>query len=133
MKYKTKIDVGLIAIIAISFGLASFSVVIEENYIALGALVLIAFALIALFQSTYYGIEDRNLIIRAGFLINKKIPIENITHIKETRNPISAAALSLDRLQIKHSKGKTLVSPKLKKEFIAALLAINPKIVVVYK
>lgn len=76
--------------------------------------------LIPMFNMKYILYPDHLLIICIG---KERIPYRNITSMKETHNPLSSAALSLDRLQIDYkmaggSNNMILISPKRKKEFI---------------
>jgi hypothetical protein len=74
-------------------------------------------------------VHDNRLIIRCGFLYRKEVDIQSIQRIKETGNPLSSPAISLDRLEIRYGKsGWVLVSPKGKKGFIAALKSLNSAI-----
>lgn len=82
---------------------------------------------------TFYEIEGNVLCIKAGFFINQNIQIHEIKSIKETNNPLSAPAMSLDRLMIKTANTSSLISPKRKGEFIAHLLKLNPAIELIYR
>lgn len=87
-----------------------------------------------MFLTTYYTIEGDVLSVRCGFLTNIKIDIAGITRIKETSDPTSAPATSLDRLRIEYGKGKTvLISPKEKQAFIDKILNLNGGVEVKYK
>ncbi|MBE2281333.1 MAG: PH domain-containing protein, partial [Ignavibacteriaceae bacterium] len=82
---------------------------------------------------TKYTIEDKNLIIESGFIHNSKIAISTIKKISETNSILSSPATSLDRLEIIHgNESRVLISPKEKKEFIDALVHINPDICLLY-
>jgi hypothetical protein len=82
-----------------------------------------------LFLSTRYLVQDHFLIIQVGFLYQKKIDILSIKRVRPSRNPLSAPATSLDRLEIRHGKsGFELISPKDKNGFIQLLKSINPGI-----
>jgi Bacterial PH domain len=82
-----------------------------------------------LMTSTYYVIDHQQLKIKSGFLVNLTIHIDHIHEIKETKNPLAAPALSLDRLAIYYNKADVvLVSPKDKNGFIKHLSEISPQI-----
>lgn len=70
----------------------------------------------------YYEIGDALLIIRCGILIRLKIPLDSIEGARPTRNPLSAPAWSLDRLQIDYRKNDgvqyALISPEDKTGFM---------------
>lgn len=85
------------------------------------------------FTNTTYIIEDKTLRIKCGFLYNKKIDIERIKRVEESRSPLSSPAPSLDRLEIIYNKfDSILISPKDKGGFIDEVLKINPSIEVRY-
>jgi hypothetical protein len=55
--------------------------------------------------------------------------IQTIKEIKETRNPLSSPAASIDRLLIIYNRAdKVMISPKDKEAFINHLKSINPNI-----
>ena len=87
-----------------------------------------------LFYDTAYTIKGKELEIRFGFLYKQKIDITSIREIKETNNPLSSPAASLDRLDIRYGRsGSVLISPQRKEEFVNKLLKIHPEIVVKWK
>lgn len=90
------------------------------------------FFLVHTFRNTFYIIKDKTLIIHCGILYHSEIPIDSISKISETRNPLSSPAASLDRLDILYNK-KThvLISPLHKKEFIRDILGLNPAIEII--
>jgi hypothetical protein len=69
----------------------------------------------------YYEISPSELIVRCG-LMRWRIPLSSIQDARPTRNPLSAPAWSLDRVQIDYLKdGETrslLISPKDKSAFM---------------
>lgn len=87
-----------------------------------------------MFLTTYYTISGDELRIRCGFLMNIKISIATISRIKETNDPTSAPATSLDRLRIEYGNNKRmLISPKEKQAFIDMILSLNNAVEVKYK
>ncbi len=72
-----------------------------------------------------YTLYSTHLLISCGIYGKERVEYQLIRHMKETKNPISSAALSLDRLQIDYvEKGyhqTVLISPVRKKEFIERL------------
>ncbi len=103
---------------------------IVEDVWFMGLVLIPAVVFIAyIFLKTKYTITTDSLKVECGFLFNQQIKIDSIRQIKETNNPISSPALSLDRLEIKFDKyGSVLVSPKEKTGFIEHLQQINPAI-----
>lgn len=69
-----------------------------------------------------YVLYSDHLYVSCGIYGKVRVPYETICGIKETRNPISSAALSTDRIQIDYTENgisrMVLVSPRRKKEFI---------------
>jgi hypothetical protein len=96
-----------------------------------GALIvlLVGGFILHLFLNTFYRIENHTLHIKCGFLYNSTINIHEIKKIAATKNPLSAPATSLDRIEVLYGKnGFCLLSPKDKKSFVADILAINPAV-----
>ena len=86
------------------------------------------------FINTFYTIRDKHLIVKCGFFVNEAIKIETIKKVTETRNLISSAAASLDRLEILYNKyNSILISPKEKMEFIQHLQKLNPGIEIKFR
>ena len=126
--FKSKIDLWIGFIIAVSaFLCAAISlplllsssianVLIAVLILGLGS----AFPIWLLF-STNYSTNEKDLLIKCG-PFRWVVPLATITSVKETKNPLSSPALSLDRLQISYQSGKSImVSPKDKQRFISAI------------
>ena len=97
----------------------------------LGALFLglLLLFIIHMFSTTYYTIEGDSLKIKCGFLYTQTLPIATIRKIESTRNPLSAPALSLDRLEIRYGTwDSVLVSPRDQRAFAQHLKEVNPTI-----
>ena len=75
----------------------------------------------------YYKITSDELVVRCGLLVNQRIPLSSIVLVQSTRNPLSAPALSLDRLRLAYViQGRekfTLISPRDKSAFLRDLAA----------
>ena len=127
--YKSKIGLEIIIpiLIILAFG---FKNIISEPKVAPIILLILVLAFITfLLTSIKYTIENQNLNIKAGFLINQNINIMNIESIKKSKNILSSPAASLDRIEIiENNKNSILISPKNKIEFIEELKKINPQI-----
>ena len=129
MRFSSKVDGWLVPVLLLTFvGLvaALIGVLIEPapwpiRIFTAVMVVLVTFLLISIFRNTWYQVGDTELRIVSGpFRWN--IPLEDIVDIKPSRNPLSAPALSMDRLKISYGKRKfMLVSPSNKDGFIAAL------------
>ncbi len=126
--YKSKIGLELLVPLLGILGMAAYRVISAADW--LGMLIIslaMAFSGYVLLTISY-RITGTTLIVKCGVLIHETIEIGDITQLRQTYNPTSAPAASLNRLEITHSKGFVLVSPKDKQTFISDLLAINPAI-----
>lgn len=74
----------------------------------------------------YYEIASGQLIIRCGRLNRQQIPLNSIEEVAATRNPLSAPAWSLDRLEISYQRDGendvALISPQDKMAFMRELV-----------
>jgi len=76
---------------------------------------------ISILVSTTYRITDGSLGISCGFF-KWKIPLQDISRIEPTTDPISSPALSLNRIRIEYGQAKSvLISPFNKEEFLRDL------------
>jgi hypothetical protein len=103
----------------------------HEQWIVLMILVPTALLMLLLLYNTYYVFEEEYLKCVVGFYV-QKIRYENIKSLKKTRNFLSSAALSADRIEIKEKNkgyimGTTYISPKNKDEFFEELRQYCPK------
>lgn len=81
----------------------------------------VAALMIWLLLGTHYTVE-RGIIRIVSGPFRWKIPIDEITSVSETRNPLSSPALSLDRLAIRYGKRRRImVSPADKAGFLKAI------------
>lgn len=127
--YHSKLDWWL-GIILIASCLLPLYLFVDEfikngniDWTLLGTEIFIAALFIPLFRTRYIMYPDHLVVICFG---KERIPYRYITGVKETHNPLSSAALSLDRLQIDYTNDKgghnmILISPKPKKEFMQRL------------
>ena len=129
MEFKSKVDLWLAAVLWGSVALCFFPVFLEDGLIiglAIGSPM--AIFIFLLWINTKYYIRDEHLVIK-GVLKDTLIPIVSITSVNSTRNPSSAPALSMDRLEINYGNFNfVLISPLEKEHFMEELLKINPKI-----
>ena len=129
MEFKSKVDLWLAAVLWGSVALCFFPVFLEDGLIiglAIGSPM--AIFILLLWINTKYYIRDEHLVIK-GVLKDTLIPIVSITSVNSTRNPSSAPALSMDRLEINYGNFNfVLISPLEKEHFMEELLKINPKI-----
>ncbi len=69
-----------------------------------------------------YVLYSEHLLVSCGLYGKIRVPYEAISNMKETHNPLSSAALSLDRIQIDYAENgvhhMVLISPVRKREFM---------------
>lgn len=131
MEFKSKVDLWLAAVLWGSVAICFFPVFLEDGLIVgLAIGIPMAIFVLLLWINTKYYIRDDQLVIK-GVLKDTLIPIGSITSVKTSRNPLSAPALSMDRLEINYGKYEfTLISPLEKERFVEELLKINPLITI---
>ncbi|AYA36071.1 hypothetical protein D3Y59_02755 [Hymenobacter oligotrophus] len=95
---------------------------------ALVCLAVAAFVAYVVLYTRYELIDNATLHIQSG-PFTWQVPVQQITRIVPTTNPLSSPAPSLDRLKISYNKyDEVMISPRDKAAFIAALQQINPGI-----
>lgn len=86
---------------------------------------LITFAILVPLLQIKYIFYSQYLLVSCGIYGKVRIAYGEIRNVKETKNPLSSAALSLDRIQIDYEKNgihqMVLISPVQKKEFLKNL------------
>ncbi len=135
MKYYSKKDWWVVLVIWIAillppgFGFIAIHIeseppLVVSGWIALGAALLFILSLSALSFPLYYEVKAPVLRIRCG-LLRQEIPLSSIQAVFPTRNPLVAAAWSLDRLQVNYLLGKrslcALIAPQDKRRFLHEL------------
>lgn len=128
--YPSKIGIEILIITGLPLALVLFISAFQGfNWVGIGVVVFLCLLMLYLFRFTKYTIEGNDLKISSGFLYNKKISIRSIRKIKATNNPLSAPAVSLDRLEIVFDKNeRVLISPKEKDAFVAHIQTLNPAV-----
>jgi hypothetical protein len=87
-------------------------------------------ALVYLARSTKYIVTADTLVVQWG-PFSERVAIDGIYAIRATWNPLSAPALSMDRLEVRSQQRRSvLISPADKRDFVAAILARNPRVTV---
>lgn len=129
MRFTSKRDVWLGLILFGSIGYGTFLSIsaliseessIGESFFAILLNLVIILFICWLWFSTYYVLDEKDLVIRCG-PINKRIPYREITSAHKTWNPLSIPALSLKRINIKYQFGMALISPKDRDSFLRML------------
>lgn len=128
MTYRSKVDdwyYGCMILIALIFILSTINKP-SINLITTILCCAIDFLFLGLIVDTKYILNDKALYIYCFIFGTTIILSQQILNIKETKNPIASATLSLNRLEIKYMRenGKPdiiLISPKNKKDFLDQL------------
>lgn len=132
--HRSKRDAWLMAVLAVA-GLYSLAVAAVVTFtgpgpgLAVLALLAAVYAFVAwIFVKTFYIVTETDLLVRSG-PFRWTIPLDDIQKVQPTRNPLSSPALSLDRLEILHSRGSLMISPEDKRGFLEDLVVRTPGLV----
>jgi membrane protein YdbS with pleckstrin-like domain len=139
MRYPSKRDLWLsILLLGLSILFFYMSVMIYFEPVSIwvkigGSIFFLVFAIympIILYGISYTLTSDQ-LIIKCAFLFSSTIPLNRITEVFPTHNPLSSPACSLDRLRIKYTGHwfGALISPNDKQVFMEDLLQRCPQLV----
>src|SRR5262249_24468829 len=115
--YPSKIDWWLVPVlcvaavaVCVAFALAGST---PGLLVGVAEAVLVAGIYFGLVFPIRYGIDDTQLVVRFG-ICRQRIPLADIAEVCPTHNPLSAPALSLDRLHVQYGQGffkAVLISP----------------------
>ena len=90
--------------------------------------VLVAVIVVWVVLSTYYEFDGNGLVARSG-PFSWRIPLKEISAVRESNSVRSGPALSMDRLEIAYGNGRVLlISPEDKAGFLAALHRRAPQL-----
>lgn len=130
--YKSKIDNGIILLLAASLLGPNMVFLIKGEWAGLLIMLAVVAFVFYSFIQTKYIVTDTVLQVKSGFLVNKKIAIQEILSITKTDSIMSAPANSItDRIEVKYKPNKSvIISPKEKQAFVEQLLKINPNIII---
>lgn len=128
--YRSKIDWWLMALLFLPFGWALVESVLTKDFEDAIILIVIFVVIMVLLLQIKYVVVNGNLEVKTGLLGTQRIDIREIRTISKTFNPLSAPALSINRLEIKYGNNHDyiLISPRHRDKFIAELKAVNPDI-----
>jgi hypothetical protein len=128
--FRSAISYGILIPLALIILVMLFIVLYHHEWVGIGAICFTLIIILPIYLQTYYTITaDDKLKVKCGFLINITIDINTIKKIKKSKNPFSAPALSLNRIEIFYGKyDSVLISPKNRGEFAESLKQINPNI-----
>lgn len=117
--FRSSISLGLVAFLAIVFGITSALMIREGAWLGLAINGGVVSAIFILFRTTKYTLTEEGIEIRCGFF-KQFIHWKDIREVKYTSNPISSPAFSFKRIQIDYGKmGSVLISPRSRETFMA--------------
>ena len=126
-----------ISVLLIVFILAVFVPIVRSagheiaKLITLGLIVLFIFFILT---GMRYVVAEGKLWMKLGFISLGSIDIVRIRSVRRSYSPLSSLAASLKRLSLSFSSGghwhNALIFPAREREFIEALRAVNPDILV---
>ena len=106
-------------------GLTSVMMVVQKGISIQSSLVVLITALVVwIWFGTYYTIDEDKLIVHCG-PVKRTYDISKFEMLRDTHNPLSAPALSLDRIEIRGEGIYILISPANKKSFVDHLMRLN--------
>ena len=128
--YGSKVDwwLGLVLLLApiaplvVCFALAT-SGKMAELPIGIAAFLFVVALYVGVVFPVKYGVGNGDLIVRFG-LFRVRIPLNDVSEVYPTRNPLSSPALSLDRLYVKFGEGfskAVMISPADRDRFLDEL------------
>ena len=132
LHFRSKIDGWIIGATALPvlIGLYPAWLAASEGHIWVPLVVFTPVALMGWgVSSPSYTVTDDLLEVRCMWL-TELIPLGSVRSLHPTRSLLSAPALSLDRIELVHTTGRTLVSPRDREGFVASLRRRNPAITV---
>lgn len=125
-RFKSKIDrwifVLLAVVIIVQIVAVGSAALQSRNPLATTGLIFLMIAVVGLMVwlllGTHYTV-DRGVIKIVSGPFRWKVPVDQITSVTETKNPLSSPALSLDRICIRYGKRRRImVSPADKAAFL---------------
>ena len=132
-RFASKVDWWLAAIVIsvpiISLGTAIAGTASGDTGAAITGWITLA-AILALYVGVVwpvqYEVGNDELVIRYGF-VRTRIPLDQITRVEPSKNPLASPALSLDRIRLdRRGGGFALVSPADRTGFARAILEGAP-------
>jgi hypothetical protein len=130
MVFKSKVDRSFLSFFFVFFGIVIFIVVTSHEWLLLLVTLPVLILAVPMFMNTSYTVtSDNKLLVTCGLFFKKSIDINTIRKIKPITSPLSAPALSFNRLQIFYNKfDEIMISPKEKEVFFETIKSINPAI-----
>jgi len=131
VRFRSKIDGPLVIVPVVLFVFAAMTVLGVWRGVAPIAAALIQLPVVGLigwiFSATWYDVTESELVVRCGPFVNR-LPLSAIRRIQRTNTVLSAATLSLDRLEVQHDRGVVVVSPRDQQGFVSAIQSRVPAV-----
>lgn len=130
--FKSKVDawlVGLIVLICLGIGAISWYEGGAGAWIAVAVTVFVCAGVLFMLFSIRYVVSGTRLKVFYFSKYSSSYDLRELRSVCPTRNPLSAPAASLDRLELKFTRYRdVLISPKDKAGFMALVRTINPEV-----
>ena len=127
MTFRSKVDAWIGALLLLATGAQVWAAIFllasgnPARWVVAPLLLIGPAFILWMVATTYYVVSDVELLVRCG-PVRIRIPMDQISNIQRTRNPLSSPALSLDRLAISYGKGRIcMISPRDQSGFLDAL------------
>ena len=134
-RFRSEVSVGLLGLLVVALflplGVTTFIVTPRADarpaLLAAGGIhALVVVFVVWMYATTDYRVEGDELRIRSG-PFRWRVNLPSVRRLRATRSPLSAPALSLNRIEIEYGRFATvLVSPADRQGFIRAVLARAP-------
>jgi hypothetical protein len=127
-RYRSRIDPWLLAVIgvpALALPVLAVMSAADGSWARTVFFAVVASLLAWILAGTSYEVTDDALVVRSAFL-RWTVPLASVRSLRATHNPLSAPALSLDRIEVRHDRGYLLVSPREKSAFVREIAARAP-------
>lgn len=114
------------SMVYIFYTVTSIAIIIAQQSLFL---LLVAFCL-SILRNTYYVLESEHLLIRSGWF-RWRTRYSDIEEVRPSRKIWSSAALSMDRLYVRHRRARSssYISPVNKEGFMRDLASRSPDLV----
>jgi uncharacterized membrane protein YdbT with pleckstrin-like domain len=113
--YKSKIDIWLACLVFLPLIYPVVESIRTNEYEPLYIMVPVLLFVLYIFTQVKYIIDNAGVLhVKAGIIVNQKVSVKDIKSVTKTYNPLSAPALSINRLEIKYGNNYNyvLISPK---------------------
>ena len=128
--FRSKVGGPFIIAAAVVFGMGGTALAGAVASRSVGLAIIFALPMVLLawmILTTEYTVTETDLQLRCLFS-RRSIPLRSIQRLRPSRNPLSAPALSLDRIEITHTGGIALVSPRDRPGFVRAIVERSPQV-----